>query len=183
MEEIKKSDIRFGVLMAICILTWSFATAGGRQFMGALNGTIAVDSTSTDSLNLDQTANFLKTSSGSVTFVSDNVDPRTGVDIRSMNGAIIISPSSTTTAGFGTTDTAIIRLLTSGLGFAEIALDSVRAPLPCTLWVNLANINDTLIKRAVIFNWAVYDTAKGPLLDGSSSIQPYKINWEIIGRD
>ena len=133
-------------------------------------GAISMDSTA-DSLE----GGFIKT--GGETFEIGETK-----DIKSLNGAFILDASTTTTAGFGLLDTSVIYLRTVGLGFASTILDTVRQlGLPCTLWVNLANVNDTLFKGYMELEWAVYDTSGGRTV--ISSADPYNMRWYMIGRN
>lgn len=111
-------------------------------------------------------------------------------EIKSLNGAFIMDASTETAHGFGLSDTVAIYLETIGLGFAATILDSVRQiNLPCTLWVNLANVNDTLFKEEIQVRWIVYDTSMADSLVDSVTtkngvvIDPYNMRWYLIGRD
>ena len=143
------------------------------------NLTISIDSTG-DSSN-----------GGLITVVNDTIEmEQAGTPIKSLIGALIVEPSLETARGFGLADSALMALQTFGLGYAPVTLVSRgQLLLPCTLLVNLVNVNDTLFKRHLRWVVQVLDTsAADSLVDSVSTengrvIRPYNLRWELIGRD
>lgn len=110
--------------------------------------------------------------------------PDWGLNIKSLVGALIVEPSVTTAGGFGLKDSAFMAIQTYGMGFAPVTLDSRgQLGMPCTLWVNLANVNDTLFKRNLRFVIQVLDTSAVVAIRDITSPDGYTVHWELIGRD
>ena len=172
--------VQFKIIGLLCavFLVWTVADANGRKFMQKMTSTVAIDSTA-DSLP----GGFIKTSTGAWDFISDVVEARTGIDVRSLNGAVVIGAANTTLAGFGLADSAAIYIKTKQLGFPNTILDSIRMAIPCTLWVNLANVNDTLFKRIVSIEWDTYDTSAADTITDNGGNFTYPVSWELTGRD
>lgn len=131
-------------------------------------------------------------SAGGLITVADDTIPmeQAGTPIKSLIGALIVEPSLETAHGFGLADSAFMALQTFGLGYAPVTLASRgQLLLPCTLLVNLVNVNDTLFKRHLRWTVQVLDTsAADSLVDSVTTangrvIRPYNLRWELIGRD
>ena len=167
------------VTMAVLLATSLFAGRWILEDQNRSSVTINVDSTG-DSSN-----------GGLITVATDTTEMQeTGSDLKSLIGALIVEASSETARGFGLKDSAFMILQTYGLGFAPVTLDSRgQLGLPCTLWVNLATVGDTLFKRHLRWIVQVLDTsAADSLVDSITTengkvIDPYTIHWELIGRD
>jgi len=149
------------------------------QDQGKNRLTISVDSTG-DSSN-----------GGLITVAADTIAMEEGgTPIKSLIGAFIVESSLETARGFGLDDSAFMEIQTFGKGYAPVTLDSRgQLGLPCTLLVNLANVNDTLFKRHLRWTVQVLDTsAADSLVDSVTTangkvIRPYNLRWELIGRD
>lgn len=128
---------------------------------------------------------------GLITTANDTIEmEQAGTPIKSLIGALIVESSLETAHDFGETDSAFMALQTYGLGYAPVTLVSRgQLLLPCTLLVNLVNVNDTLFKRHLRWTIQVLDTsAADSLIDSVTTangrvIRPYNLRWELIGRD
>ena len=140
-------------------------------------------------INIDSTAD--SSAGGLITVVDDTIAmEEAGRPIKSLMGVLIVESSLETAHGFGLDDSAFMAIQTYGLGVAPVTLDSRgQLGLPCTLFVNLASVGDTLFHRHLRWVVQVLDTsAADSLVDSvttanSRVIRPYNLRWELIGRD
>lgn len=140
-------------------------------------------------INVDSTGD--SSNGGLITVAQDTIRlQETGALIRSLNGVLIVESSSETARGFGLADSAVMTLQTYGMGFIPAILSTRgQLGLPCSLFVGLANVNDTLFKRHIQLIVQVLDTSAADSLvdsittENGRAIDGYTVHWEFIGRD
>lgn len=141
-------------------------------------------------ITIDSTAD--SSAAGLITVFNDTIVlEENGSPIKSLLGTFIVEPSLETARGFGLADSAFVALQTFGFGRAPATLASRgQLLLPCTLFISLINVDDTLFKRHLQFTVQILDTsAADSLVDSVTTanngrvIRPYNLRWEMIGRD